>query len=272
MNLTGVSKRCVQDCINVLIQHELIEVLHSKTRDGDDAPNRYTISVYEPVVENEKDRGSAAIAPPHAKDDIGGMQPLHGVGQPLHQGSATIAPTKETLQKKNTSKEDIAPNASLRSYDIDFSFESASFEGIIEKDLSSWKELYPAVDVGLELKKMAEWCIANTKKAKSKKKWRQFINNWLRENNEKIINKQAYQSRGKDPEKVEQQVDNETFAKNLEYEYHSKTYTINALSKCLELTPNGNGQPVVINYSENGFKDQVRNALMKAGFSKKKNN
>ncbi len=173
--------------------------------------------------------------------------------------------------KLNTSKEDIAPIAKRRSYDISFSFESAFFEGITDKDLSSWKELYPSVDIELELKKMAEWCLANPKKAKSKKRWRQFINSWLRENNEKIINKQAYQSSriGKEPEKIDQQIENEKLSKYYERNYHAKNYSINVLSKSIELTPVGNGQPFCLNFSDNNFRAYLENQMSKCGFTKK---
>jgi hypothetical protein len=72
-----------------------------------------------------------------------------------------------------------------------FNFSSRSFEGIETNDLASWKELYPDVDVDRELKKMAEWCLSNPSKAKSKKQWRRFITTWLESANEKNVNRHA---------------------------------------------------------------------------------
>jgi hypothetical protein len=119
---------------------------------------------------------------------------------------------------------------------------------------------------------MAEWCLANPKKAKSKKRWRQFINSWLRENNEKIINKQAYQSSriGKEPEKIDQQIENEKLSKYYERNYHAKNYSINVLSKSIELTPVGNGQPFCLNFSDNNFRAYLENQMRKCGFVNKK--
>lgn len=86
--MTGVSKRSVHECINSLQQRGLIEVMRSKTKDGDDAPNRYRILVEDAEIAG----GDAAIALPHAENG--------GVVQPVHKGSAASAHTKETIQKK----------------------------------------------------------------------------------------------------------------------------------------------------------------------------
>ncbi len=94
--------------------------------------------------------------------------------------------------KEEENKEQAQTTSSLRS-DIYFCFEFKCFKNISKEDEQSWKNLYPAVDIPLELKKMVEWCLSEQSKAKSKKKWRSFINNWLRSNNEKSINKSAFQ-------------------------------------------------------------------------------
>ena len=110
----------------------------------------------------------------------------------------------------NTSKEDIAPTAKKRqSYDISYCFENRKFMGIIDRDISHWKELYPGCEVLVELKKMEEWAISNTNKSKTKKKWRTFINRWLEKSNEQALNKEAskasYSFGKKSTEKQEQQ-------------------------------------------------------------------
>lgn len=107
----------------------------------------------------------------------------------------------EQERKKNDKKEErkeeyfAQTTLSLRSKvpEISFSFDNRSFENISPPDLESWKSLYPALDVSRELKAMAEWCLSNPMKAKSKKKWRSFITNWLSRGNEQKINRQAFQ-------------------------------------------------------------------------------
>lgn len=79
--------------------------------------------------------------------------------------------------------------------EICFSFEDKSFQNINPSDIKTWQELFPAINVEHELKLMADWCLSNPTKAKSKKLWRKFISGWLKRNNEEAINKAAYQKR-----------------------------------------------------------------------------
>jgi hypothetical protein len=58
------------------------------------------------------------------------------------------------------------------------------------------------------------------------------------------------------------------FCKSIIQQYNSRTYYINLLSKEVEFTPRGNGQPICLRYSENGFKEQFENNLRKCGFEK----
>lgn len=51
--------------------------------------------------------------------------------------------------------------------------------GITENQVSEWKELYPAVDIGQELRNMKGWLIANPKKRKTKSGILRFITSWL---------------------------------------------------------------------------------------------
>ena len=46
-------------------------------------------------------------------------------------------------------------------------------------DVKRWEELYPAVDMMTQLRKMAGWCEANPKKRKTKSGIKRFINSWL---------------------------------------------------------------------------------------------
>jgi len=106
---------------------------------------------------------------------------------------------EEKKEKENakaySSDKGETPKSELRSQ-ISFSFEKMRFENIELKDIESWKELYPSVDIDKELKLMTEWIRCNERKARSKKHWRKFINLWLAKNNEREINREAAKSRG----------------------------------------------------------------------------
>lgn len=50
---------------------------------------------------------------------------------------------------------------------------------IYEDDVANWQQLYPAVDVKQEFRKMVGWCQSNPKNRKTKSGINRFINNWL---------------------------------------------------------------------------------------------
>lgn len=56
---------------------------------------------------------------------------------------------------------------------------------ISESDVQAWKELYPAVDIMQELRKMKGWTDANPSKRKTMKGIKRFINGWLAKEQDK---------------------------------------------------------------------------------------
>lgn len=54
-----------------------------------------------------------------------------------------------------------------------------SFHDVFQIDIDGWNELYPAVDVIQELKKMKGWLESNPTKRKTKRGISRFINSWL---------------------------------------------------------------------------------------------
>ncbi len=52
-------------------------------------------------------------------------------------------------------------------------------KAVTQSEIDKWAELYPAVDVMAELRKMVGWLDANPKKRKTKRGIGQFINGWL---------------------------------------------------------------------------------------------
>lgn len=83
----------------------------------------------------------------------------------------------------------------LESQTIRFNFDTHEWENITQKDISNWKEAYPACNIEIELAKMREWIRANPIKGR-KKNWRRFITSWFSRAQEKGGTK------GFDPEKV----------------------------------------------------------------------
>lgn len=54
-----------------------------------------------------------------------------------------------------------------------------SFHDVFQSDIEGWKELYPAVDIIQELKKMKGWLDSNPDRRKTRRGIKRFINSWL---------------------------------------------------------------------------------------------
>ena len=76
--------------------------------------------------------------------------------------------------------------------DISFSSEQRNFSNITAQDLKDWKEIYPLVDINAQLKEMIQWLLSNPSKANGRTLWRKFITNWLKKEQVKLFNQEAY--------------------------------------------------------------------------------
>lgn len=61
---------------------------------------------------------------------------------------------------------------------IQFNATERKWRGVAPSDMIAWVETYPAVDVGAEMRKAGEWCLANGAKGR-KSNYRKFITGWL---------------------------------------------------------------------------------------------
>lgn len=78
------------------------------------------------------------------------------------QVSTPVAPTRVTEPKPKQ---------------IDFDFSDGKWVDITDRDIERWADAYPGISIDRELRKAAEWVIANP--AKKKKNWRRFLVNWF---------------------------------------------------------------------------------------------
>lgn len=56
---------------------------------------------------------------------------------------------------------------------------------ITQEDVDRWTELYPAVDIMQELRKMKGWCMDNPKKRKTRNGIKRFVGSWLSKTQDK---------------------------------------------------------------------------------------
>ena len=162
----------------------------------------------------------------------------------------------EPSQSTHTAKPIRAPVPS-----ISFSFSESKFEGITEKDLKTWKELYPSIDIELALKEMTQWILANP--TKSKKLWRKFIIGWFKRANDHAVNKQAYKQIGKTQNSPHQEIkseDNHKWAQQLKTQIIlPEDIRFMVSDNCVQLEDKSRRVTQTVGYLEINFKDIVRN-------------
>ena len=134
-----------------------------------------------------------------ASDSVWNAQPMHN--QMHNDGTTecttTAQPTAHNIRKKEGQERkegkeyiDYMPGAETTPAPpkqkkpsspvvISITLNDKSEYPITEADVAQWKELYPAVDIMQELRKMKGWAEANPKKRKTKNGIKRFINSWL---------------------------------------------------------------------------------------------
>ena len=85
---------------------------------------------------------------------------------------------------------------------ISFILNDKSRYPIRQAQVDEWSELYPAVDVMQELRKMAGWLDANPSKRKTKRGILRFVNGWLAREQDKGRTPTQNQQKNKEAEKV----------------------------------------------------------------------
>ena len=71
------------------------------------------------------------------------------------------------------------PKAVSEPSGIKITLNDKSFYDVPAEKIVFWKEVYPAVDIDQELKKMTAWCDANPTRRKTRRGIEKFINSWL---------------------------------------------------------------------------------------------
>jgi uncharacterized protein YdaU (DUF1376 family) len=62
-----------------------------------------------------------------------------------------------------------------------FDWEAQDWVGV-DSLVPAWQDAYPGIDIQIELRKAKAWVLANPAKAKSRKDWPRFLNNWMSRN------------------------------------------------------------------------------------------
>jgi len=124
---------------------------------------------------------------------------------------AKIAASTSSSTSSSTSKSKKEEIIKKKEVKIDFNFEKRKFLNINVEDKAGWLDAYPAVDIEAQLRIMREWLLANPSRKKSN--YRQFINNWLKREQDKGGSRKTGQSfyiskRDRDAKEIKDLVNN----------------------------------------------------------------
>jgi len=108
--------------------------------------------------------------------DRGFLYLEQNASKPLAERKQSAMPEEEEEREK---EEEVCGEQSSPQTVITFPLNDKSEHAITQDQVTQWAELYPAVDVVQELRKMKGWLVANPKKRKTKSGVGKFVNGWL---------------------------------------------------------------------------------------------
>lgn len=100
----------------------------------------------------------------------------------LQQKESKVKDSKEKKKKDISSELKNSPSEPVI---ISLILSDKTLYPIFQKDIDEWKEIYPAVDIMQELRKMKGWCNDNPVRRKTKRGIRKFIGIWLSKQQDK---------------------------------------------------------------------------------------
>ena len=120
------------------------------------------------------------------KEDTNEIQNGYKSNTNVIQNDTKKRKEKERQEKENKEKDFIntfcaEPKDSVQEEKavIELQLNDKSQYPVYKEDIDRWGELYPAVDITRELRKMVGWIEANPKKRKTRTGIKRFINSWL---------------------------------------------------------------------------------------------
>jgi replication protein O len=228
---THLSKTTITRCIRELESFGLIKKELHKNKYGDQDPNTYELIINEEVVQNLDN-------PVQNLDNGGSPEFRQGVVQNLDT-------QKKDIQKKDKSN--------------DLSIAHGTYVKFTEEQYASLCNTNGKEKTDEIIQSINDHCVNNRPNGYKDyvAAFRTFLKN--------------YKAGGKVSTRTEGIDLNITLAKLYEKNLVSSTHTINVCPNYVEILPKGPTQPIIINYSELGFKEQFENALRKCGFKNKMN-
>ena len=155
---------------------------------------------YDSIVESRKESGKKGGRPPKAKAS----------SEIKEKAKKAKGFSEKQTKAKKPDNEDVNDNEDVDVNETDKGLNTSCLEsnkfapeyvakiplndgteyGVSEKEYRLYSELYPAVDVASELRKMAGWCYGNPKNRKTRRGIGKFITGWLSRAQDKAPKKQ----------------------------------------------------------------------------------
>ena len=184
------SETAVKSCMNELKEYGYLKVTKERGKKGFfeyvytfyESPTMDIPEVEYPPLENPPMDNPPMDNPPMDVPRVESPE-VENIGQL----NTNILNTKEQNTKKlNTKNSNVCPEPKKASEPIPSTppiitliLNTKEEYPIYQNDIDEWAELYPAVDVLQELRKMKGWCKDNPSRRKTKAGIRSFINRWL---------------------------------------------------------------------------------------------
>lgn len=146
------------------------------------------------AIDRDKERYERRCEANRENGRKGGLAKASNIKQSLangKQGLANLADKDKDMDKDMDMERDMERDMDISSICtepeesvsmppvISLILNDKSLHDIFQSDIDGWKELYPAVDILQELRKMKGWLDSNPTKRKTQRGIKRFINGWL---------------------------------------------------------------------------------------------
>ena len=239
---TGMSKQGCINAIDGLVKHGLIFKIQSCGEYGQ-LPNSYRLDIEKPDAPFEDEKSGFV-----KNVGGGGTNPIPEVVHTVYQQSKAPYIYKETITKENGE----APPPLL---------EKGKHVKVSEKVLAILCEEYGKEAVEGYIVEMDDHCSATGKRYKD---YDAALRNWIKRGNQwKPLNGNARQGASVAPRSIYDQ--NQDLARKVVEKFKGSQINaqIEACNGYVEIAFHANCEPFSLNYSENGFRDQLLNQLRK---------
>ena len=163
-----MSTKQIKSAIDLLVKDGLV-VVGNYNEDGRDRTLWYAVTEKADCICQNGNSCNAKMSNAHAEN----VKPLPDIKQTDINTDIIKNPSDSCAEPEKSAS---APDEQAV---LTLPLNDGSEHPIMQRDVDKYKQLYPAVDIMQELRKMCGWCDGNPTKLKTKNGIKRFINTWL---------------------------------------------------------------------------------------------